>query len=105
MSIVGIFLELLGKVQHFITTQVTHLSKPKSAKEELAVTLHYLTTDETVENLMEQKLIWFNLQRDETGNGLSNFKGTFAECFLLQISVLHQCMCILEADPWLPWLI
>ena len=104
MSIVGIFLELLGKVQHFITTQVTHLSKPKSAKEELAVTLHYLTTDETVENLMEQKLIWFNLQRDETGNGLSNFKDTFAECFLLQISVLHQCMCILEADPWLPWL-
>ena len=78
MSIVGIFLELLGKVQHFITTQVTHLSKPKSAKEELAVTLHCLTTDETVENLMEQKLIWFNLQRDETGNGLSNFCRTLS---------------------------
>ena len=28
---------------------------------------------------MKQMLIWFQLQRDETGNGLSNIKNTFAE--------------------------
>ena len=28
---------------------------------------------------MKQTLIWFNLQRDGTGNGLSNIKDTFAE--------------------------
>ena len=28
---------------------------------------------------MKQMLIWFNLQRDGTGNGLSNTKDTFAE--------------------------
>ena len=27
----------------------------------------------------KQMLIWFNLQRDGTGYGLSNFKDTFAE--------------------------
>ena len=35
-------------------------------------------------------LIWFNLQRDRTGNGLSNIKDTFAESLQLQMSVLHQ---------------
>ena len=28
---------------------------------------------------MKKTLIWFNLQRDRTGNGLSNIKDTFAE--------------------------
>ena len=28
---------------------------------------------------MKQTLIWFNLQRDRTRNGLSNIKETFAE--------------------------
>ena len=46
---------------------------------------------------MKQTLIWFNLQRDGTGNGLSNTKDTFAESLQLQISVLHQSMCILKA--------
>ena len=46
---------------------------------------------------MKQTLIWFNLQRDGTGNGLPNIKDTFAECLQLQISVLHQSMCIFEA--------
>ena len=30
---------------------------------------------------MKQRLIWFNLQRDGTRNGLSNIKETFAEIF------------------------
>ena len=46
---------------------------------------------------MKQKVIWFNLQRDGTGNGLSNIKDTFAEVFQLQMSVLHQSMCIIKA--------
>ena len=46
---------------------------------------------------MKQTLIWFNLQRDGTGNGLSNIKDTFAESFQLQISVLHQSMSIFKA--------
>ena len=46
---------------------------------------------------MKQTLIWFNLQRDGTGNELSNAKDTFAESFQLQISVLHQSLCIFKA--------
>ena len=42
-------------------------------------------------------LIWFNLQRDGTGNGLSNTKDTFAESLQLPISVLCQSMYILKA--------
>ena len=45
---------------------------------------------------MKQTLMWFNLQRDGTGNGLSNIKDTFAESLQLQMSVLHQSMCILK---------
>ena len=45
---------------------------------------------------IKQTLIWFNLQRDGTGNGLSNTRDTFAESLQLQISVLHQSMCILH---------
>ena len=39
---------------------------------------------------MEQTLIWFNLQRDGTGNELSNIKDTFAESLQLQMSVLQM---------------
>ena len=46
---------------------------------------------------MKQTLIWFNLQRDGTENGLSNVKDTFVENFQLQMSVLHQSMCIFKA--------
>ena len=46
---------------------------------------------------MKQTLIWFNLQRDGTGNGLSNIKDTFAESLQLQMSVLYQSMCIFKA--------
>ena len=46
---------------------------------------------------MKQTLICFNLQRDGTGNGLSNMKETFAESLKLQISFLHQSMCIFKA--------
>ena len=46
---------------------------------------------------MKQTLIWFNLQRDGTENGLSNIKDTFAESLQLQMSVLHQSMCIFKA--------
>ena len=47
---------------------------------------------------MKQTLIWFNLQRDGTRNGLSNIKETFAESLQLQISVLHQCMRISQSS-------
>ena len=43
---------------------------------------------------MKYTLICFNLQRNGTEYGLSNIKDTFAESFQLQISVLHQSMCI-----------
>ena len=43
---------------------------------------------------MKQTLIWFNLQRDGTRNGLSNIKETFAGNLQLQMSVLHQSMSI-----------
>ena len=46
---------------------------------------------------MKQTLIWFNLQRDETGNGFSNIKETFAESLQLKMSVLHQRMSILQS--------
>ena len=45
---------------------------------------------------MKQTMIWFNLQKDGTGNGLSNIKDTFAESLQLQRSVLHQNMCIFK---------
>ena len=45
---------------------------------------------------MKQRLIWFNLQKDETRNGLSNIKETFAENFQLQMSALHQSMSIFQ---------
>ena len=43
---------------------------------------------------MKQTPIWFNFQREGTGNGLSNIKDTFAESLQLQMLVLHQSMCI-----------
>ena len=47
---------------------------------------------------MKQTLIWFNLQRDGTGNGSSNIKDAFGEYLQLQMSVLQQSMCIFSAD-------
>ena len=47
---------------------------------------------------MKQTLIWFNLQRYGTGNGLSNIKDTFSESLQLQMSVLHQSMCKFKAS-------
>ena len=47
---------------------------------------------------MKQRLIWFNLQRDRTRNGLSNIKETFAESLQLQMSVLHQRMSIFQSS-------
>ena len=38
---------------------------------------------------MKQRLIWFNLQRNGTRNGLPNIKETFEENLHLQMSVLH----------------
>ena len=46
---------------------------------------------------MKQALIWFSLQIGETGNGLSNIKDTSVEGLQVQISVLHQSMCIFKA--------
>ena len=46
---------------------------------------------------MKQTLTRLDLQRDGTGNGLSNIKDTFAESLQLQMSVLHQSMCIFKA--------
>ena len=36
----------------------------------------------------KQRLIWFNLQRDGTRNGLSNIKETFVKNLQLKMSVL-----------------
>ena len=47
---------------------------------------------------MKQTLIWFNLQRDGTKNGLPNIKETFSESLQLQISVLHQRMNIFQSS-------
>ena len=47
---------------------------------------------------MKQSLIWFNLQRDGTGNGLSNIKDTFPESLQPQMSVLHQSISILRSS-------
>ena len=47
---------------------------------------------------MKETLIWFNLQRDGTRNGLSNIKETLAESPQLQISVLHQSMSIFQSS-------
>ena len=46
---------------------------------------------------MKQTLIWFNLQRDGTRNGLPNIKETFSESLQLQMSVLHQRMSIFQS--------
>ena len=46
---------------------------------------------------MKQTLIWFNLQRHETRNGLSIIKDTFAESLQLQMTALHQSMVIFKA--------
>ena len=46
---------------------------------------------------MKQALIWFNLQRDEAGNEISDTEDTFAESLQLQMSVLHKSMCIFKA--------
>ena len=46
---------------------------------------------------MKQRLIWFNLQRDGTINGLSNIKETFGEILQLQMSVLYQRMSIFQS--------
>ena len=45
---------------------------------------------------MKQTLTWFNLQRDENGNGLSNIKDTFTENLQLEMSVPHQSMDIFK---------
>ena len=46
---------------------------------------------------MKYTLVCFKIQRNGTGNGLSNIEDTFAESFQLQISVLHQSLCIFKA--------
>ena len=47
---------------------------------------------------IKQTLIWLNLQRNGTGNGLSNIKDTFTESLQPQMLALHQRMCIFKAD-------
>ena len=46
---------------------------------------------------IKKPLIWFNLQRDGTGNGLLNIKDTSAESLQLQMLVLHQSMYTFKA--------
>ena len=53
---------------------------------------------ETRTVLAEIFMIWFNLQRDGTRNGLSNINKTFAESLQLQMSVLHQRMSIFQSS-------
>ena len=42
-------------------------------------------------------LIRLNLQRDGTGNGFCKIKEAFAESLELQVSALHQSLCIFKA--------
>ena len=51
---------------------------------------------------MKQTLIWFNLPRDGTRNGLSNIKETIAESLQLQMSVLHQRMTNFQSSMLVP---
>ena len=48
-------------------------------------------------NLDEKNADMFNFQRDGTGNGFSNIKDTSVESVQLQMSVLHQSLCIFKA--------
>ena len=57
-----------------------------------------LLADDFVLIWMKQALIWFNLQRDGTRNGLSNIKETFSESLQLLMSVLHQRMSIFQSS-------
>ena len=52
---------------------------------------------------MKQTLMWFNLQRNGTRNGLSNIRETFAESLQLQMSVLHQRMSIFQSSSLQGW--
>ena len=47
-------------------------------------------------NMDETNADMVNLQRDGTETGFSNIKDTFTENLQLQISVLHQRMCIFK---------
>ena len=47
--------------------------------------------DETNSDMVQFTKRW-------NGNGLSNIKDTFAESLQLQMSVLHQSMCIFKAS-------
>ena len=47
---------------------------------------------------MKKTLLWFNLQKDGSRNGLSNIKDIFAESLQLQMSVLHQRMNIFQSS-------
>ena len=47
---------------------------------------------------IKQTLLWFNLQRDGTGNGFPNIKDTFAESLQPQMSVLHQSKTIFQSS-------
>ena len=51
-----------------------------------------------------KKTLWFNLQRDGTGNELSNTKDTFAESLQPQMSVLCQRICIFKTSGLSWWL-
>ena len=46
----------------------------------------------------KQTLIWFNLQRDGTRDGLSNINETFADSLHLQMSVLQKRMSIFQSS-------
>ena len=56
-----------------------------------------LLADDFVLIWIKQALIWFDLQRDGTRNGLSNIK-TFAKSLLLQMSVLYQRISIFQSS-------
>ena len=47
---------------------------------------------------MKQRLIWFNLQKDGTGNGFYNIKDASTESLQLQMFVLHESVCIFKVD-------
>ena len=54
-------------------------------------------------NLDEKNADMVQFTQDETGNGLSRTKDTFSESLQLQMSVLHQSMCIFNDDGWVKY--
>ena len=74
----------------------TQSKTPGMTSTKTLLSLKGISSFDSVLIWMKQTLIWFNLQRDGTRNGLPNIKETFTENLQLQMPVLHQSMSIFQ---------